>query len=128
MSRNIPNFYKEYFLILLGRHIEKFKVSWDIANHGDCLHITCFGRFDGQKGDGAKAMQQICELADAYRIKLTLTADNKKLVDWYTQFGFEGKREDFSPMTREEAKKPVSIPWYHSTTQAFYRARELRAQ
>ncbi len=62
------------------------------------VHITDIQSH--QKGDGTKAMEMICKLADQFNVTLDLTAmgyddtPTPKLIDWYRRFGFFALEED----------------------------------
>ena len=85
------------FYKLLGRHIERLRVSWQINPEG---YIMGFCRFGGKPGNGAKAMRHICALADVWGMDLSLHVANDRLLAYYAQFGFV-RDEDTQRMYRK---------------------------
>ena len=84
MLRQVPG----SFYMLLGRHLEKYQVSWTPCVKKDGIGITTFYRFGDEKGNGALALQEVCDLADDYGAPLYLFTDYRKLVSYYERFGF----------------------------------------
>ncbi len=89
------------FFQLRDSHYEKLGVNWSIDLRRDgSAYFSCFQRrSDAPKGNGAKALKELLDIADKNSIPVELFAqdrsDNGRLVAYYRQFGFEKTDRDF---------------------------------
>lgn len=67
--------------------------SVEVSKHKtDEIHISDIQSYE--RGDGSKALQIICDLADKHGVTMSLFASSygnvpvEKLVEWYTRYGF----------------------------------------
>lgn len=72
-----------------------------LVKWGGAIHIEDIQSHEGNpKGEGSKALQAICDLADKHHVTLDLTAQGDRgtpteaLVKWYTRFGFTITADD----------------------------------
>lgn len=75
----------EQFKTLAADHGTRLGVSWVLT--GNAL-MGLRRRTDAPKGNGAIAMREICALADALGVVLTLGTSVEKLKPYYERVGF----------------------------------------
>jgi hypothetical protein len=105
--------------VLLGKHIAKLRVGWAINAEG---YISGFGRFGGKAGNGARAMREICLIADRWQQSLSLRADNQRLADWYKQFDFVQPDDDLWLFRSTFRLSPKRVQAYYNMTEVNYQA------
>jgi hypothetical protein len=81
----------ELFAALAFRHIRDLGVTWTMT----AGYFASFGRHPTcRKGNGAKALHEICDLADQLGLDIFLDTRPEKLIKYYEKFGFKYEGED----------------------------------
>lgn len=126
MSRGIPIYVHCAFAYLQGIHHEKYGVAWHTQSAGDdTIRFSSFHRFNGEKGNGAKALKEVCDLADTYGVKVTLYTEFPKLVPFYEKFGFVKDTKRSSSHNTEFFRNPSPKHWEpekHLSNSDFYKS------
>jgi hypothetical protein len=79
---------------MCARHYEELGVCWHMERQRTASwYFSSFSNRFGEKGNGAKALRELCEYADAVGISIELFAQHRsgqreKLVQYYESFGF----------------------------------------
>lgn len=89
------------FVKMQKRHWEELGVQWRLNQEGNTefFHFHSFGRRVGRdwegdsvagptKGNGRKALAEVCKMADRRKMPLILWTNVAKLVAYYKSFGF----------------------------------------
>lgn len=104
LSANIAHA-QEALRSLQARHLAR-GISWCFYPHDGGIMFHSFGRRsrleqmgmyglaaplprDPDKGSGAQALTEVCDLADRFNLRITLWTVVPKLYAYYTSFGFE---------------------------------------
>lgn len=90
------------FRALREEHVSKLGVDWHMSHYfsENNWYFSCFCRRDyysearngPTKGNGAKALREVCELADKLGVTLQLDTVYEKLYGYYESFGFANTR------------------------------------
>ena len=76
------------------------RVEWKVSEHNifdgadmmpGAIYFHSFGNKSGIKGQGAKALSQICRMADKTAVALVLNCYEPKLFPYYESFGFQSQ-------------------------------------
>jgi len=83
------------FRALAQRHRTELSVNWGVGPMFGPFTVHSFYRNDlyggaaaNVKGNGAKALAEVCWLADQLQITLTLGTSQRPLIPYFEQFGF----------------------------------------
>lgn len=84
-----------------GVHYAKYGVEYTLNDHGDYLYFGSFGRLDRHlpkseqytKGNGRKALAELCKLADFHDQAIELYTQYPELYEYYESFGFKCIKE-----------------------------------
>jgi|KBSMisStaDraftv2_1062788.scaffolds.fasta_scaffold50011_3 hypothetical protein len=79
----------EQFYALSIRHDRELGVSWSISPHAENeFMFHSFYRRGSRKGNGAAALNEVCNLADRNNVTLRLWTIYPQLHSYYERFGF----------------------------------------
>lgn len=92
----LQSYQAERFQWLCGYHNGKLGIEYRIQDHGDYIYFGSFCRADRYlpkekqttKGNGRKALKELCEVADVYGQAIELYTVFPQLYAYYEEFGF----------------------------------------
>jgi hypothetical protein len=92
-----------------GRLLRAGRVKITLAPHRTWVTLCRIEALDAGNGDGSRALDWLCQLADKYGVKISGCADPfgscfldlEKLLDWYARHGFKITVKDFYYIDRE---------------------------
>ena len=107
MSKEIPMSFFMQMEYLRGKHMWQYGVSWSVQRWRDnAIRFSSFFRHGGSKGDGAKALAEVCDAADIYQLEISLFTEFDPLVAYYGRLGFKVDPHYSHPKYWEMVRKP----------------------